>query len=129
MDIIQFNDDHIENVLSDIDDKGFDDLAFGAIQLEKDGTIRRYNAAEGVITGRDPSSVVGLNFFTEVAPCTDSEEFRGRFYDGVRRGSLDVLFEYVFDYQMVPTKVKVHMKKGLVEDTYWVFVKRLQKRL
>jgi len=31
----------------------------------------------------------------------------------------------VFDYNMAPTKVKVHMKKALVGDTFWVFVKRV----
>jgi photoactive yellow protein len=35
------------------------------------------------------------------------------------------MIEYTFNYQMKPTKVKVHMKKALVGDSYWVFVKRL----
>ena len=34
-------------------------------------------------------------------------------------------FDYVFDYKMTPTKVKMHMKKALMDDSYWVFVKRL----
>jgi photoactive yellow protein len=83
---------------------------------------------EGAITGRDPKSVVGKNFFTEVAPCTDSKEFRGRFDIGVKTGDLNVMFEYVFDFNMKPTKVQVHMKKALIDEAYWVFVKRLQKK-
>jgi photoactive yellow protein len=35
------------------------------------------------------------------------------------------MFEYVFDCRMAPTKVKIHMKKALVGDSYWIFVKRL----
>lgn len=105
-----------------------DNLAFGAIQLDRDGRILTYNAAESEITGRDPESVKGRNFFTEVAPCTDTEEFRGKFQAGVAEGRLNSLFEYVFDYHMSPTKVQVHMKQSLQGDTWWVFVKRITRR-
>jgi len=88
----------------------------------------RYNEAEGAITGRDPKAVIGKNFFQEVAPCTDGPEFRGRFRDGVASGDLNITFEYLFTFQMRPTKVSVRMKKSLTGDSYWVFVKRLQKK-
>lgn len=125
MEIVSFGSEDIENSLANMDDSKLNDLAFGAIQLDKDGKIIQYNAAEGDITGRDPKSTIGKNFFREVAPCTDSKEFRGRFNEGVASGNLNTMFEYVFDYQMKPTKVKVHMKKSLSGDSYWVFVKRL----
>jgi photoactive yellow protein len=125
MEIVSFGSDDIENSLASMDDKKLDGLAFGAIQLDGQGRIQQYNAAEGDITGRDPKAVIGKNFFRDVAPCTDSKEFRGRFEEGVKSGNLNTMFEYVFDYQMKPTKVKVHMKKALSGDSYWVFVKRL----
>lgn len=126
MDIISFDDNSLDNALSTLDDRQIDELAFGAIQLDSTGKILRYNAAEGDITGRNPEDVIGKNFFTEVAPCTDSPEFKGKFDEGVAKGEMSTLFEYVFDYQMTPTKVKVHMKNALNEDgTYWIFVKRL----
>lgn len=125
MEIVSFGSDDIENTLANMDDKKLDGLAFGAIQLDAQGRILQYNAAEGDITGRDPKAVIGKNFFRDVAPCTDSKEFRGRFEDGIKNGNLNTIFEYVFDYQMKPTKVKVHMKKALSGDSYWVFVKRL----
>ncbi|MYL24451.1 photoactive yellow protein [Vreelandella massiliensis] len=125
MEMVRFGSDDIENSLASMDDKKLDELAFGAIQLDKDGKILQYNAAEGGITGRDPKSVIGKNFFKEVAPCTQGKEFEGRFKEGVKSGDLNTMFEYVFDYQMQPTKVKVHMKKAISGDTYWVFVKRL----
>ncbi|QOC22887.1 photoactive yellow protein [Wenzhouxiangella sp. AB-CW3] len=125
MEIIKFGNDNIENTLAKMKDSELDDLAFGAIQLDAAGTILQYNAAEGDITGRDPKAVIGKNFFRDVAPCTDSREFRGRFEDGVKDGNLNSMFEYVFDYEMQPTKVKVHMKTSLSGDSYWVFVKRV----
>ncbi|QIT56533.1 photoactive yellow protein [Aquisalimonas sp. 2447] len=125
MEVVQFGNDNIENTLANMKDGDLDQLAFGAIQLDGSGKILQYNAAEGDITGRNPNSVIGKNFFTDVAPCTDSKEFRGRFEEGVKSGEMNTMFEYVFDYQMKPTKVKVHMKKALVGNSFWIFVKRV----
>ena len=125
MAFVEFGKADIENALNGMASGDIDRLAFGAIQLDGAGKILQYNAAEGAITGRDPKAVIGKNFFTEVAPCTNTATFKGTFDSGVKQGNLNHMFEYTFDYNMQPTKVKVHMKKALVGDTYWVFVKRL----
>jgi len=44
---------------------------------------------------------------------------------GVRQGNLNTMFEYVFDHHMAATKVKIHMKKAIADDSFWIFVKRL----
>ncbi len=125
LNVVKFGSDDIDNVLSKMGDKDLDGLAFGAIQLDKDGTILAYNAAEARITGRRPEDVIGKNFFKEVAPCTRRPEFYGVFKEGVEKNELNTMFEYVFDYKMNPTKVKVHMKKALAGDSYWIIVKRI----
>lgn len=125
MEIVKFGSDDIGNVVSQMGKEKINDLAFGAIKLDEKGTILVYNEAEGAITGRNPNEVLGKNFFTEVAPCTDQPEFHGVFEDGVKNGNLNTLFEYVFDYKMEATKVKVHMKESLSKDGYWIFVKRV----
>ncbi|MFY8092246.1 MAG: photoactive yellow protein [Niveispirillum sp.] len=123
--LVEFGKADIENVMSSMSADQIDGLAFGAVQLNAEGRIIQYNAAEGAITGRDPKAVIGRNFFTEVAPCTNTSVFKGAFDEGVKAGTLNTMIEYTFDYNMKPTKVKVHMKKALIGDTYWVFVKRL----
>lgn len=125
MEFVEFGKQDIDNALKGMNSADIDRLAFGAIQLDAAGRILQYNAAEGAITGRDPKAVIGKNFFTEVAPCTNTPTFKGSFDQGVKSGNLNTMFEYVFDYNMQPTKVKVHMKKALVGDSFWVFVKRL----
>lgn len=125
MDLVGFTKADIDNVLNRMAEKDIDKLAFGAVELDKNGTVLRYNAAEGAITGRSPTAVIGKNFFREVAPCTSKPAFKGVFDAGVRNGDLNTMFEYVFDYQMKPTKVKVHMKKALSGGNFWIFVKRV----
>ncbi len=125
LNIVGFGRDDFDNVLSKLTAREVDQLAFGAVQLDGKGTILQYNAAEATITGRDAKAVIGRNFFRDVAPCTSTPAFKGVFDAGVRDGNLNTMFEYVFDYNMSPTKVKIHMKKAISDGTFWIFVKRL----
>ena len=120
-----FDTTDIDNVLSRMNASQIDKLAFGAVQLDANGTILAYNSAEGEITGRNPKEVVGKNFFKDVAPCTRSPKFEGVFKAGVKAKNLSAVFDYTFDYKMKPTQVRVQMKKAISGDTYWIFVKRL----
>jgi photoactive yellow protein len=125
LETVAFGKTDVENVLSKMNAAELNELAFGAIELDGAGRILKYNAVEGAITGRDPKTVVGKNFFTEVAPCTNRPAFKGVFDAGVKSGSLNTLFEYVFDHQMKPTKVKIHMKRAISGSSFWIFVKRV----
>jgi photoactive yellow protein len=125
LNIVGFGKADIENVLAKLSTQEVDELAFGAVQLDAKGTILQYNAAEASITGRDAKAAIGKNFFREIAPCTSTPRFKGVFDKGVREGDLNTMFEYTFDYNMQPTKVKIHMKKAIAGDSYWIFVKRL----
>ncbi len=55
-----------------------DALPFGAIVIDVEGTIRRYNAFEAQISQLDPKRVIGRNFFRDIAPCTAVLAFEGR---------------------------------------------------
>jgi photoactive yellow protein len=124
LDIISFDQSDIENVLAGLSPSEIDELPFGAIQLDAEGTVLAFSQREAQLTSRDPAQVIGRSFFNEVAPCTRSPEFYGRFRDGVEKGALGVVFDYVFDYKMNPTRVRVHMKKAIIGETYWVLVSR-----
>jgi photoactive yellow protein len=122
---IEFGKADTDNALTQLTSDEIDNLAFGAIELDRNGRILQYNATESRITGRNPKEVIGRNFFSEIAPCCNRPEFRGVFEAGVASGALNTVIDYIFDYRMAPTRVKVHMKKALIGDNYWTFVKRL----
>ena len=122
---VKFGKSDIENVIGRMSEKDIDNLPFGAIQLDATGRIMTYNLMEGNISGRDPRAVIGKNFFKDVAPCTSTPSFEGVFHAGVRADNLNTMFEYTFDYQMTPTRVRVHMKRAINGGSYWVFVKRI----
>lgn len=131
IEMIKFNDQELRKMLTTVDQEKIDNMAFGAVELDANGNILRYNMAEGEIVGRKPKDVIGKNFFDEVAPCTKSPEFYGLFTEIVRtnRDGFDK-FQFVFDYKMQPTKVSVMLARSVTKTngaySYWVFVKRLE---
>ncbi|MDX1582461.1 MAG: PAS domain-containing protein [Thermoanaerobaculia bacterium] len=100
-----------------------DQLPFGAIRLDKDGNILSFNQHEAKLTGRDPGKVMGKNFFREVAPCTNVQEFAGKYREGVREGSLHEIFPYRFDFEMEPRDVTVTLFYSDQTKSGWVFVR------
>ena len=127
--IVKFGEANAANEIARMSDEEIDELAFGLIELDAEGTVLRYNAAEADISGRPADKVIGRNFFTDVAPCTNTDAFEGRFRRAVASGRVDIRFIYVFDYQMTPTNVSVHIQDSEQDDTYRVMVKRVPARV
>ncbi|HET8798033.1 MAG TPA: photoactive yellow protein, partial [Thermoanaerobaculia bacterium] len=100
-----------------------DELPFGAIRLDRNGVILSYNMTESKLTGRRRERVIGRNFFTEVAPCTNVQSFAGRFREGVAKGELHAIFPYRFDFEMAPRDVTVTLFYSKQTGTAWVFVR------
>jgi photoactive yellow protein len=99
----------------------FDHLPFGAILLDRDGNIHAYNQWESRMSRRSPEQVVGRNFFTDVAPCTNVEAFRGQL-DSMRPEIRNThVFDYHFNFPWGRRAVRIRF---LVEsmDARWVFV-------
>lgn len=122
---VRFEPNDLQNALANISDEEVNDLVYGAVELDAEGVILSYNRAESELTGRKPEDVIGRNFFEEVAPCTRSNEFSGRFFKGVETGDFNAVFEYVFDHEMTPTKVRIIMVKSIDRQTYWLLIKRV----
>ncbi len=96
--------------LNALHDEELDALPFGVIALDVEGRIARYNMAEARFARLDRSQVVGRSFFGEVARCTSTPEFQGRFdkLKGETKAS-NVRFEFVFAFRFGAQKVDVDM--------------------
>jgi photoactive yellow protein len=72
----------------------------GVIVLNRDGTILQYNKAEARLARREHVETVGLNFWTDVAPCTAVKDFKGRFDDfAADKGNGVLRFDFDFKFQ------------------------------
>lgn len=106
-----------------MNEQELDTLPFGAIRLDHQGVVLSYNATEAKLTGRDPRRVIGKNFFTQVAPCTNVKAFAGRFREGMEKKEMHVIFPYRFDFEMAPRDVTVTLFYSKQTDCAWVFVR------
>ena len=103
-----------------------DDLPFGYIALTRDGTILRYNRYEASLSRLDPRSVIGKNFFSEVAPCTQVKEFEGKFRAFANRDSGPAMlsFDFVFAFRHGLQNVRIGMVRSPANDEVIMTVNR-----
>ena len=101
----------------------FDTLPFGIIRLDTEGRVLAYNRAESLYSGLKQQHVIGRDWFRDIAPCTNTAKFFGKFKEGVTKGMIDATFDYVFTRFSEPA-VRVHLVKSPGEDV-WVLIKRL----
>jgi photoactive yellow protein len=130
MDHTSFQGVNLAELLPRIPDSIKNGLPFGLVKLDLKGTILEYNMAEGELTGVDPAWAIGKNFFDDVALCTKTQAFYGRFLEGVKKGFLNAVFDYTFDHRLEATRVRVHMvtvPDHLGRKTVMVLVKRTDK--
>lgn len=123
MEIIPFGSQDVDNILAREPQRA-EYLPFGAVLLDRNGTIMKYNKAESAIANRNPDDVIGKNFFNEIAPCAKGKRFHGEFLKFHRTGQVNVIFDYKFAYKGANVGVKIHLKSQPDGQNCWLFVKR-----
>ena len=101
-----------------------DELKFGVIRVSSEGVIESYNRYESQIGGFAPREVIGKNFFTQIAVCTNNDIFFGSYQTGIEEGDLNMMFQYTFTYKIAPTNVRVHLYTHPESKTHWVLVQK-----
>ena len=124
MEVIKFGSDDLENRLA-ADPSRAELLPFGAILVNQNGDVLRFNQVESGISGRDAKDVVGKNFFNDIAPCAKGQVFYNHFFRAVADGQVNTMFDYQFDYKMTATNVRIHMKSADASRGIWIFIKRV----
>src|SRR5262249_28618999 len=115
----------LEDNIDLMSEQELDALPFGAIRLDAEGTFLSYNARESELTGRAREKVIGRNFFTQVAPCTNVRDLAGRFRDGVARKEMHIVFPFRFDFDMAPRDVTVVLFYSHQTNNAWVFIREI----
>ncbi len=92
--------------LFELSEREIDELPFGLIAVDHQGTIEQYNSYESRLARLSKERVIGRNFFRDVAPCTAVQGFQGRFERFAQEGgdgaeSFDYVFPFPFGRQHV----------------------------
>jgi photoactive yellow protein len=87
-----------------------DQLPIGAIMVDDEGIIQRFNRHEEQLSGFSREEVIGESFFSEVAPCTNEIELGTKFRRGISEGNLNIDIEYTFPYPYNRVARDVHIR-------------------
>ena len=105
--------------LCQLDAEALNGCAFGVVGMDAAGAVVQYNAYESRRAGMSAERVLGRNFFTEVAPCTNNYLVATR-YEG--EPAIDDVIPYVFTLRMRPTPVQLRLLKALGAERMYLLV-------
>lgn len=98
-----------------------DSLPYGVIAMGLDGTVEAYNLAESKLAGLTPERVLGKNFFSNVAPCTNNFMVAHRFET---EADLDAVIDYVLTLRMTPKKVHMRLMRRRDASRMYLVIQR-----
>lgn len=101
-----------------------DALPFGTIRVDADGQVCLYSRREAQLSGRDLRPTVGLNFFTEIAPCMNTPLVRGRIERALAAGTLDVRLRHVGDFADRTRTLELRALSA-AGGGFWLFLRRV----
>lgn len=100
-----------------------DELTFGVILLDTANNVRIHNRTERESSGYRDRPNVGRLFFTDVAPCMNNPQFKGRIDAARKAGQLDISFSYVGDFGDHNRELNVRVQSA-ADGGVWIFIKR-----
>ena len=118
---MDFSSDGAFTALEGMDEGDLDALPFGVVGMTPDGSVTIYNRTESELAGLSRDTVVGHNFFYEVAPCMNNFMVAQKMFDAP---ALDETLPYVLTVRMRPTKVKLRMLKGEDAERMYLLIDR-----
>jgi photoactive yellow protein len=122
---LHFADPDLYRQLEECTDAEVDEMDFGVIGFDADTIVRRYGAYESRMAGLSKDRVIGMPFFTAVAPCMNNFLVAQRFEDAAAGASpLDAVIDYVLTLRMRPVKVKLRLLVEPHRSIRYVLVNR-----
>jgi photoactive yellow protein len=100
-----------------------DRLPFGTIQLNRDGEVVLYSEAEARQSGYGARPRLGVAFFTHIAPCMNTEAFRGRVDRAMAAGTFAAEFTHVGDFEDRDRELTIKIQPATAGGV-WIFLRR-----
>lgn len=116
---MNFDDPDVFDQLIAAPDDDLQDTPFGVVAMDTNHRVVFYNRTESAGSGLSPDTVVGRNFFTEVAVCTNNFMVAQRFES---EEQLDATIDYVFTFRVKPTPVRLRLLARPDEERRFLLV-------
>ena len=119
--IIDFNAPDLAARIEQVSQFELDNLPFGVILLDRDGTVLFYSATEARLSGYG-AIPVGQNLF-EISRCMNGDDFRGRLTRAMEEGPVDLEFGWPGDYSESSRELRIRVQ-SLRKGGVWMFIER-----
>jgi photoactive yellow protein len=100
--------------------EAFDDLSFGLIVMDRQGTVVWYNAFESQRAGISRERVVGCDFFGSMGMCMNNYLVAQRYLD---EPDLDDTIEFVLTLRMSPTPVHLRLLARAGSERHYLAIR------
>jgi photoactive yellow protein len=98
-----------------------DNLPFGVILLDRDGTVLFYSATEARLSGYGRAPL-GMNFFAEPL-CATKREMHSRVMHAMEDGPVDLEFGWTGDYGDPKRELRIRVQSSR-NGGMWMFIER-----
>lgn len=98
-----------------------DALPFGVVRMDQANRVAAYSAAESRTSGLRPETVLGRDFFLDVAPCMNNFLVALRFETEVE---LDETVDFVLTFRMRPTPARLRLLASRLHAHRYVLIER-----
>ena len=122
-DELSFNRPDLARAVEQLTTDVIDGLPFGVVKLDGTGQVLFYSQREGQLSGRGMQPIIGMGFFTHIAPCMDNPAFKGRIEADIASGTLDAEFSHVGDFSDRDRELQVRAQSA-TGGGVWLFLKR-----
>ena len=120
---VEFDQPGLAKVVATLTAEEIDALPFGVVRLDPDGKVILFSEAEARQSGFGSRPRIGLTFFTQIAPCMNTESFRGRAERAIKAGVLDVEFSHIGDFNDADRELTVKIQSA-ADGGMWIFLRR-----
>lgn len=118
---ISFSEKNIYPLLDKASKEELDNYDFGIVKMDGHGIIKAYNKFECELAMNTEEEVLGKNFFTQIAPCTNNFLIADKYLKV--KVSRDEVIDYVFTYRISPTRVKLRLLVEPSKEHQYLLVK------
>lgn len=118
-----FNTLDLARAVERLDPAQVDRLEFGSVRVDADGAVVFYSKKEAALSGRGDRPVMGMQFFTAIAPCMNTPAFRGQIESALSRGTLDAEFLHIGDFEDRSRELRVRALSA-ADGGFWLFMQR-----
>ena len=118
---IDFNAPDLAARIEQLEQPDLDDLPFGVVLLDREGTVLFYGATEAKLSGYGMSPL-GKNFF-EVGRSPVIGELRNRIIDAIESGPVDLEFGWIGDFADPDRDLSIRVQSSR-QGGVWLFIDR-----